>query len=556
MTPTAALLVLNTGLLLGLSAIAWRGRSEPGAAVFGVLQFVSAVWAGTTALGLGLPPGPLRLRVWGLTTGLSLLVIVIWFGFILQYTGAAGRLRSRWAVMGALPLVAGAALYVFTPTWGVLVAEATQERLSAGTIVQASIGPVGGALGVYVYLVFLIGLVLVVKTVFEGSSLFVGQAVALVLGTLVTVVASALVLVGFPTEGYPLTQVALGGQSALWGYAVFRQQFLRAVPAVAQVGERAVFDHLDEGVLVCNGNGTIVRANPTARDCFDAEELVGAPIDSVLDPMSVASLSELPARFQRQGRTYQANTSTVRDWRGEPIGRAITIREVTELVHRQQRLQVLTRILRHNVRNDMTLVAGLATRLEECDDDELAALGRDITRTAEDMTTMSEKALEIETLLEGSMTVEPVDLSRLVDEVVSSLAEAHPDATVTTAVDPDELRTDRRVLTLVVTEIVENALVHAGDDPTVAVEAARTDEAIEISVTDDGPGIPRTELDPIAEGGETALKHASSLGLWVISWGTESLGGSIDIDATAAGSTVTVSIPDEPTAEAAVDSED
>lgn len=70
------------------------------------------------------------------------------------------------------------------------------------------------------------------------------------------------------------------------------------------------------------------------------------------------------------------------------------------------------------------------------------------------------------------------------------------------------------------------------------------DTGIEVSVTDDGPGIPETEYSPIVNGGETALDHASSLGLWLVNWGVQSLGGEVAIDTTGNGSTVTLSVPD------------
>lgn len=91
---------------------------------------------------------------------------------------------------------------------------------------------------------------------------------------------------------------------------------------------------------------------------------------------------------------------------------------------------------------------------------------------------------------------------------------------------------------------MENALEHAGDSPEVQVTASGTDSGVEISVTDDGPGIPRMEYDPLFNGGETALEHASGLGLWVVYWGVQSLGGEVDIETNDDGSTVILSVPD------------
>ncbi|PSP92706.1 hypothetical protein BRC91_12755 [Halobacteriales archaeon QS_4_62_28] len=135
-------------------------------------------------------------------------------------------------------------------------------------------------------------------------------------------------------------------------------------------------------------------------------------------------------------------------------------------------------------------------------------------------------------------------VSTLVEDVVVPLADQHPGASINTTIEVDEMRSDRQWLALILSEVVENALVHTGHDPTVDITITRTGEAVEIGVTDDGPGIPQIEIDPIMAGRETDLQHASSLGLWVVSWITRALGGTIDIAVTGAGSTVTMTVPD------------
>jgi len=548
---TVVLLAVNTAVLLGLAAVAWRHRSAPSVGLFGLLQAVSAVWTGLTAVAVSLPPGPLRLRMWGVTTGLSLVVVVLWLCFIVGYTGRTEWLTDRWVPLSTVPLLAGGAVYFLAPTWPPLSGDVTQLPTAAGTFVDAGIGPVGAVLGVYIYLVFAAGSVLVVRTVVRGERLFTGQAAALVLGTTVTVAASGLTIAGLPRAGYPLTQVALGGQSLLWGYAVFRKQFLRVVPAVARVGERAVFDEIDDGVLVVSSEGRVLRANPQAR-AYLGDDLAGRPVGTVLDRMGVSALSDLPARYDHGGRTYQAKVSTVSGWRGTTVGQALVVRDVTRLVRRQQRLQVLTRILRHNVRNDMNVVLGVGGRLADADDPALATMGETLQRTADDLTAISEKAIEIDRIFDQSTAVESVDPADLIAGIVTPLAEQYPAATVETTVEPAAVGTDRWLTGLVVEEVVENALEHTGPAPTVEVRVTREGDTVRIAVADDGPGIPTTEAETIGAGRETALQHGSGLGLWLVYWGMQSLGGAVDIATTGTGSTVTLSVPDRESADAAV----
>jgi signal transduction histidine kinase len=558
LSPTFVTLLLTAGILLGLTAGAWHYRANQGAELFAILQAVSAAWASVTALGLTLPSGAARIRLWGTTTGLSLLVIVLWLAFILSYTG-----RHHWLSMGrlgvvSLPLLVGGGLYAVAPTWQPLVGQLAQEQVAAGTVLTASIGPVGSILGAYVYLVFLAGLGIVVKTVFEGSGLFVGQALAFVSGSLVTIVASFLTILGVPVDGYPLTQVALAGQAVLLGYAIFGQQLLRFVPAVTEIGEQAIFEGLNEGLLVVDSDGTVLRANPRARTYLDVSGPTGEPITPVLESMGVTRVDDLPTRFEREGRTFRADVSQIRNWQQEPIGHAMIVREISHIVTREQRLAVLNRILRHNVRNEMNIVLSVGGQLERQDDEDLAAVGGKLRRTSRNLTRVSEKAIEIDRLFEGSATVEQVDLPSAIETVVSPVAADHPRARITTSVNADTVRTDPRILSRVVEEVVANAAEHAGDGPAVDLAVEQAETGIEITVTDDGPGIPQAEVAPITAGKETQLSHTSSFGLWFVSWGVQAVGGTVDIDTTDTGTRVVLTVPhlDDARSEAGVTTPD
>lgn len=235
--------------------------------------------------------------------------------------------------------------------------------------------------------------------------------------------------------------------------------------------------------------------------------------------------------------------SPIRNWQGDVIGHALIVRDVTPLATREQRLTVLNRILRHNVRNDMNVVMGIGSQLERRGDEELAALGETLRRTGRNLSGISDKAIEIDRLSAASTAREPVSLPTAIEEVVSPLTTEHSDATVTWSVDVQTVRTDPQLLSRIVKEVVANALEHAGEAPTVRVEVAPEESGIGITVADDGPGIPEAELTPIVDGDETDLRHASSFGLWFVSWGVQSLGGTVDIETSVSGTTVTLTVP-------------
>jgi signal transduction histidine kinase len=102
------------------------------------------------------------------------------------------------------------------------------------------------------------------------------------------------------------------------------------------------------------------------------------------------------------------------------------------------------------------------------------------------------------------------------------------------------------VLELVVSNLLENALVHAAEDgEPVTLSATATEDEVAITVSDDGPGIPENELETIERGTETDLVHGSGLGLWIVTWGVRHLGGDVTFDSDDDGTTVRVTIPRE-----------
>jgi signal transduction histidine kinase len=53
---------------------------------------------------------------------------------------------------------------------------------------------------------------------------------------------------------------------------------------------------------------------------------------------------------------------------------------------------------------------------------------------------------------------------------------------------------------------------------------------VRLTVADDGPGIPKAEIEVIEEGQETPLEHASGLGLWLVQHVVEQSGGDVEFE--------------------------
>ncbi|MFB6134170.1 MAG: sensor histidine kinase [Halanaeroarchaeum sp.] len=210
------------------------------------------------------------------------------------------------------------------------------------------------------------------------------------------------------------------------------------------------------------------------------------------------------------------------------------------LARQREKLAVLNRLVRHNLRHEAQRLAGLKTRLEgrsasgSLDSDEQSAaagLDEEVQSIADRLTGMHEQLGRSQRLVrEAGEDAEPVDLGTVLESLVADVRSDHPDL----AVDAD-LASGATVLAgneveAALRELLENATTHA--ESRVAVSLSRTGSRIVVDVADDGPGIPEAERKVILrEADIDQLSHSQGLGLWFVRWVMDHHDGSIDIDA-------------------------
>jgi len=208
----------------------------------------------------------------------------------------------------------------------------------------------------------------------------------------------------------------------------------------------------------------------------------------------------------------------------------ITATDVTESRRYEQRLQVLNRVLRHDLKNDTNVIGGDADLLRDHVDDEGDEYLDVIDRKVETLTHLSDQAREIDVALHSDGTRVEIDLSSLVTRLCDSLASSFPEATVTVSTPDAAVVCADELLESAIRNVLENAVVHNdGDQPIVEAAVDPDGDGYRIAVADDGPGIPPVERSVFSEARETALEHASGLGLWLVHWIVTESGGELDI---------------------------
>jgi signal transduction histidine kinase len=226
-----------------------------------------------------------------------------------------------------------------------------------------------------------------------------------------------------------------------------------------------------------------------------------------------------------------------------PVGEAMVDmrddleRFIEERKRREQRLEVFNRLLRHNLRNRLDVIRSHTERLaDQTNGDDAEA----VLAATDRLASIGTRARRIDRLMARDPDPTEVDLTSVVSSLLSQIAA--DDVTVNTEFPSTAtLRTDAEILRTTLTSPLENAVTYAESSVTVSI--APTADGYRITIGDDGPGIPATELESLAAGTETSLQHGRGLGLWQLRWGIDALGGELSFE-TDDGTTVTITLAD------------
>lgn len=514
------------------AGIAVDRRDSPSTYSFAVLCLLLGAFALLSSAPFGDITGLAGLRIVILE-----FLTVVWLLFVSTYTGR-GPAISR-------PLLAGVIGFAVVVVLGIGVGTVAPLELRPFIFVTNFIlQSLAVAFGLY-------GLFIASRSVFVYDDLSSGGAV--LVGSLAVAFVSLSILLTLrrlvgqrATLDVSLAVLSVVALSVL--VATHRSQVFTGGSSTGYLAREQVLDEMDDAVAIVDRAGRIVDCNGSFEAMFEVSrrQAVGTSIDTVVDSLSVGGQVPLVTTNGRRECTVERTVLTAPN--GTSIGKAYRIRDVTDRRTREQRLDVLDRVLRHNLRNNLDAIRGFAEALEtETPTTDPVELRARIRETASDLSDTCSTVEQSEQLLSREQ-LDPVslDVHLLVRDVLDQLTEEFPGSGVLQAEDAPTVRTDPGIVKAILREVVENSLEHGpGAEARVVVELQQSPDGAEITVRDNGPGIPDREAAVLFDGEETPLRHGSGVGLWLVDWGLSRLGGTLEIQTDeCAGSVVTLTVPD------------
>lgn len=334
----------------------------------------------------------------------------------------------------------------------------------------------------------------------------------------------------------------------------------------------AVMASIPEGILTVDRRLCVLQANRGVETMF---QLSASPVGrTVVEAFGHAAMHKLvqegvagrkPHRGEivvEQGgkrRVYELSISPLEQGTSEP-GAAVVVHNITRIKNLEQVRREFVANVSHELRTPLTIISGYLETLTDGGLDD-----RSMTESA--LGVMSRHADRLGRLVDDLLTISraesrsvPLEIQRLdlrevlrhvVEQLDGPIRSQAATVRITTAGGDLSLEADAARLEQVFLNLLENALKY-GNRPglTVDLYAERTGANIHVQVADNGPGIPREDVEHIFERFYRVHKDRSretggtGLGLSIVKNVVQAHGGTVSVRSVPGeGSTFTVTLP-------------
>jgi signal transduction histidine kinase len=539
--PTLFAAVLAAALgAYGLAYIDRNGRT-PVLVTFVFATAALSLWSGFSALKLLSTDPAVKLLAYRLLYLGAAPIGAFSLLFALAYTDRDEWLRP--AVVAALLSVPVVYLLLLFTNPGGLAVEGTRLVETGGLLVlRVNVGPVHVPLQLlYNALLSLVAVAIVGAEAVRLGRAYLPQAALLGLGIGAPILVVAATYAGVPpftADSVNFVPTSTAVTTVALGVALFRYRLLDLPPIAYTTAMAASPD----GVLVVDTDRRVVHANDRGERLFASlNGTLGDSFDEAFPDVALEDASAAEVRIDDEDETptfLSVRTQRLRR-RGKRVGWVVVLRDVTALQEQKraieeqnERLRLLNQIVRHDVRNDMSVVLGNANLLESLVEDEEARRRlATIVRNGEHAVELTETMRGLmRTMLEDAPELEPVSLRRVVNDEVAAMQADDGDCEVTVSGEiPDVRVVADDTLGTVFRNLLTNGVRHNDSDvPTVTVSATEADDSVVVSVADDGRGIPADRREAIFGRGNKGLESpGTGVGLYLVQALVDGYGGEV-----------------------------
>jgi PAS domain S-box-containing protein len=505
-TPPAAPLIVGAVLMLVIAEIVRRRGAMRGGREFRLLCLGTCVYVVGYALELG-ASDPADVMRWlkveyfgvAMLPGLALVTA-------LSFTG-----RSRYLT----PLSVALLFVIPAITWLLVLTNESHQLIWRSIDLDTSLGFTRTTFrrgpwytvhnNFYIQVVLILTLVVLWQGWRAATGLFRRQLTVLIVAVVIPVLVHAVYLSTPLFHGLDPNPYALLLTATTLAWGMLESALLDLVPEA----QERVFASLADPIVVSDDRGRVVALNPAAESALGvaAATAIGRFVFDVLPavarlteghPLEEAFRTSFSLGAEGSERHFEARVTPLSPRRGQVAGRLVVLQDVTERREVERLREDLVNTLVHDLRNPLTVVRA-STDLLSIDESvgqrvhELIEPARLATRRLLDLVS---RLLEVHTLQSGRLPLERsrVEMGALIGEAIEMQAPLARGKDQRLLVDVESglppLFVDRELVGRVLQNLIGNAIKFTGPGEIRIAARAIPGPALQVSVHDDGPGIP------------------------------------------------------------------
>jgi len=345
---------------------------------------------------------------------------------------------------------------------------------------------------------------------------------------------------------------------------------------LAPLARNIVTESMTDGMIVLDAEGKVVSANPAAREILGGPDvpLIGKTYAALMydlmqrgaedDGYNRQTTGEIKTLVNGDTRYLELRVSPLQEDTPVPVGRVVVVRDITRRKETESRLKAaldaekelnalrahFVSIVSHEFRTPMSIIQ-TATEMMRLYRDRMDAKALDdkfdtITAQIALMNALIDDVLSLDRLQTGTMRYSPETLPA-VETIRELLDEMRQDKQVASRIEfePSEpgviLALDKKLIRLVIRNLVGNALKYSPDGQPVTVTLYVEGETLQLRVIDRGIGIPEEDqarlFDPFYRAANVGDVPGSGLGLMIVKQAVDLHSGKIHFTSSSSGGT-------------------
>ncbi len=280
----------------------------------------------------------------------------------------------------------------------------------------------------------------------------------------------------------------------------------RVTDALAPVDVQDAFVALTDGIILTDTGGHIVSANPAAFRVLGEDQLVGRLFDELLLVSGATTVQDQDGHRVRRAWFPREDRMGVLEMVSTTLGKRGALHTVRDVTSQAELLRLKEDFLLQVAHELRTPIAALSATLDLLVDDallmppaQLVTMVSTLRRSALRLEHLVENLLDAGSIEAGTFQVRAVPasvrscLQDAMDFTQTLLDAKHQTLQTRLRPDSDRVLADPRRTAQVLANLIANASRYAPEETTVTVATEGRDGFVQVSVVDEGPGIPADE---------------------------------------------------------------